>query len=130
MRARLNLTSQSYIGCAYLVLCGYLGLEYSFRVLVRFPRMHGDRLSEPHGVSKLTRKDVPLHVTRRVVIVIVEADLAPPDVARVGHGLKTASCYQSNAQRATRANKKNEMCVHVLLHGVVVEPSFVPVLPN
>ena len=78
-------------GVLYLVLYGYFGLEYSLRVFVRLPRVYRYRLAESHGVSELPREDVPLHVPRRIVVVIVEADLAPPDVARVDHGLETAS---------------------------------------
>ncbi len=98
----------------HLVLRGYLSFEYSLRVLVRLPRVHGNRLAESHSVPELPRKDVPLHAPRGVVVVIVEADLAPPDVARVGHSLETVLCYlkyQSMHTAATQA--RTGKCAHM-----------------
>jgi len=68
----------------------YFGFEDSLRVLVCLPRVHRNRLAESHGVPQLSRKYVPLHVSQRVVVVIIEADLAPPNVTRVRHGVETA----------------------------------------
>jgi hypothetical protein len=75
---------------AYLVLCGYLFLEYSLCVIICLPRVHGYRFAELHGVSELSCEDVSLYFPWRVVVMVVEADLAPSDVARVGHGFETA----------------------------------------
>ena len=122
MRRRLSTShpTTTRIATTHLVLHGYFSLEYSLRVLVRLPRVHGYRLAESHGVPELPRKDVLLHVPRRVVVVIVEADLAPPDVARVGHGLETASSGSERAHRGL-ASEDGKLHVHVLLHDVCVE---------
>lgn len=68
---------------------GYFGLEYALRILVRLSSVHRDRLSEPHGMSELSGKDLSLNLSRRIVVVVIETDLAPSYIARMCHGFKT-----------------------------------------
>jgi hypothetical protein len=73
----------------YLVVLGNFGLEYALRILVGLSGVNRDRLSQSHGVSELAREYLSLNVPRRIVVVIIEADLAPSYVAGMCHGFKT-----------------------------------------
>lgn len=51
--------------------------------------MNCNRLAQSHSMLELPREDLSLNPSWGVVIVVVETDLAPPDVARMGHGFET-----------------------------------------
>lgn len=69
----------------YLVVLWNLGLEYAFRIFLSLSSVHRDRLSEPHCMSELPREDIFLYVPRRIVVVVIEADLSPSHVAGMCH---------------------------------------------
>jgi hypothetical protein len=73
----------------YLVVIRNFGLEYLLRILVRLSSVNRNRLSQSHGMSELSREYLSLNVPRRIVIVIIKADLAPSYVAGMCHGFKT-----------------------------------------
>jgi hypothetical protein len=105
----------------YLVVTGNFGLEYALRILVRLSRVNSNRLSQSHGMSELSREYFSLNVPRRIVVVIVKADLTPSYVAGVGHGFKTVvviSHTRSNKIKYTASDEARERrgkCIHVLL---------------
>jgi hypothetical protein len=72
----------------YLVVLGDFGLEYALRILVRLSSVHRNRLSQSHGMSELSREYLSLNVPRRIVVVVIEADLAPSYVAGMCHGFE------------------------------------------
>ena len=76
----------------HLVTLRNFGFENALRVLVRLSSVHRDRLSQPHGMTELSRKDVSLNVSRRIVIVVIETDLAPSYIAGMSHGFNTVRC--------------------------------------
>ena len=73
----------------YLVVLWNLSLEYALRIFVRLSSVHGDRLSDPHGMPELPREDLFLHIPRGIVVVVIEADLSPSHVAGMYHGFET-----------------------------------------
>ena len=72
----------------HLVISRHLLLQYPLRVLLRLSRVYRERLSELDGRAELSCKDALLEVARRVVVVVIEADLAPSDAAGMGHGFE------------------------------------------
>lgn len=72
----------------HLVVFRNFCLEYALRVLVRLSSVHRDRLSQPYGMTELSCKDVSLNVPWRIVIVVIETNLAPSYIAGMSHGFK------------------------------------------
>ena len=66
---------------ACLVIFGNILLQYSLRVILRLSRMYRQWLSQPHCMTQLTGKNLLLPVTRGIVVVVVQANLAPADTA-------------------------------------------------
>jgi hypothetical protein len=60
-------------------------LQDPLRVRLGLAGVDRERLGEAYRVSELAREDGLLNVARRVVVVVVEPDLAPADAARVDH---------------------------------------------
>src|ERR1700755_2260707 len=73
----------------YLVVLGNFGLKYALRILVRLSGVHRNRFSQSHSMSELSREYLSLNVPRRLVVVVIEADLAPSYIAGMCHGFKT-----------------------------------------
>lgn len=71
------------------MVLGNFGLEYALRVLIRLPSVHRNRFSQSHSMSELSREYLSLNVPRGIVVVVIEADLAPAYVAGMCHGFKT-----------------------------------------
>ena len=68
----------------------YVLFEDTLRVVLGLARVDGERLAEADGVAELAGEDVLLEGARGVVVVVVEADFAPADAARVGHCFEAA----------------------------------------
>lgn len=73
----------------YLVILWNLSLEYAFRIFVRLSSVYSDRLSDLHSMPELPREDIFLHISRGIVVVVIEADLSPSYVAGMCHGFET-----------------------------------------
>ncbi len=91
----------------HLVVLGNFGLEYALRILARLSSVHRNRLSQSHGMPELSREYLSLNVPRRIVVVVIETDLAPSYVAGMCHGFKTVvvishTCVQQTTHVATR----------------------------
>jgi hypothetical protein len=104
------------------------GLEYALRVLVRLSSVHRDRLSQPHGMTELSCKDFSLNVPWRIVIVVIETDLAPSYIAGMSHGFKTVvvRVLSKNTRIAMARGRVGRKIIHVFLDIVGIGLCFMP----
>jgi hypothetical protein len=77
-----------------LVVARHVLFEYHFDILVSFPGVDSDRLAGLDGELDLTDENASLDIARAVVVMIVEAELACADTARMLEGLSELGLYR------------------------------------
>lgn len=107
------------------------GFEYALRILVGLSSVNRNRLSQSHSMSELSCEYVSLNIPRRIVVVVIEADLAPSDVAGVCHGFNTVvvstlvTRVGQNTQAATGREGRGK-CIHIFLDIAGIRLGFMP----